>query len=291
MSKYTPLMLACARSDENLECVKSLLQFGANFECLDEFGNNVLHIAAMNGNNKIIDYLSKNLKIGIFARNKNGESALSICETLNNDEGSKILQKYMEEYDTSKSKAQLLLEQLEREEKAGEESKDKKKAKKWRNKVNKISKAEGISVEEVEKRLAAEAEETKNAAENQKKLEAQKEKQAELDEIKRREENRKLREQIKRQEEQEAALERGRLQKEEQMAQQEARRAKEAQKEKYRAEARQKREKEQAKKEQSKPEAAQGAPAQKKERVKSSVRPAENNVDSRTPRYQQNAAQ
>ena len=97
-------MLACARSDENLECVKSLLQFGANFECLDEFGNNVLHIAAMNGNNKIIDYLSKNLKIGIFARNKNGESALSICETLNNDEGSKILQKYMEEYDTSKSK-------------------------------------------------------------------------------------------------------------------------------------------------------------------------------------------
>lgn len=30
MSKYTPLMLACARSDDNLECVKSLLQYGAN---------------------------------------------------------------------------------------------------------------------------------------------------------------------------------------------------------------------------------------------------------------------
>jgi len=105
MSKYTPLMLASVRSDENLECVKTLLQLGANFECLDEFGNNVLHIAAMNGNNKIIDYLSKNLKIGIFTRNKNGESALSICEALNNEEGSKILQKYMEEYDTSKNKA------------------------------------------------------------------------------------------------------------------------------------------------------------------------------------------
>jgi len=130
----------------------------------------------MNGNNKIIDYLSKNLKIGIFARNKDGESALSICEALKNEEGTKTLQKYMEEYDTSKNKAQLLLEQLEREEKMGEESKDKKKAKKWRNKVNKISKAEGISVEEVEKRLAQEDVNKKNAAANQIILEAQKEK-------------------------------------------------------------------------------------------------------------------
>ena len=64
-----------------------------------------MHIAAINGNNKIIDYLSKNLKIDIFKRNKQGESALSICEALKNEEGTQILQKYMDEYDTSNAKA------------------------------------------------------------------------------------------------------------------------------------------------------------------------------------------
>lgn len=73
---YTPLMLAIARDDENLDAVKTLLQHGANFDVKDTFGNSVIHIAAMNGNNKILDYLTKNLKIDMFSRNKKGESAL-----------------------------------------------------------------------------------------------------------------------------------------------------------------------------------------------------------------------
>ena len=83
-------MLAVARDDDNLECVKTLLQHGANFECKDTYGNGVIHIAAMNGNNKILDYLTKNLKTDMFARNSKGESALSLA----NPEGAKILEQY-----------------------------------------------------------------------------------------------------------------------------------------------------------------------------------------------------
>jgi hypothetical protein len=49
-----------------------------------------------------------------------------------------------------------LLGELIQEDENTEESKAKKKQKKWRNKVNKIAKQEGISVEEVEKRLELE---------------------------------------------------------------------------------------------------------------------------------------
>lgn len=147
---YTPLMLAVARHDDNLECVKTLLQHGANFECKDAFGNGVIHIAAMNGNNKILDYLTKNLKTDMFSRNQKGESALSLADP----EGARILEQYQKEYDQSASTAQDLLDELTKEAEHDEEAQQKKKQKKWRNKVNKIAKTEGISVEEVEKRLA-----------------------------------------------------------------------------------------------------------------------------------------
>jgi len=79
VSSFTPLMLYCQRSDDNVDGFKQLLNF-MDYTVSDENGNNILHIAAMSSNNKMVDYISKNLKIGIFDRNKNGESALSICE-------------------------------------------------------------------------------------------------------------------------------------------------------------------------------------------------------------------
>ena len=146
---YTPLMLAVARDDANLECVKTLLSHGANFECRDTLGNGIIHIAAMNGNNKILDYLTKNLKTDMFSRNQKGESALSLADP----EGAKILEQYQMEYDQSGSTAQELLDELSREAEHDEEAQQKRKLKKWRNKVNKIAKTENISVEEVEKLL------------------------------------------------------------------------------------------------------------------------------------------
>lgn len=76
---YTPLMLAVAREDSNLECVKILLQKGADYKVKDEYKNTLHHIAAINGNNNILDYLAKNLKIELFERNEKGDTALSIC--------------------------------------------------------------------------------------------------------------------------------------------------------------------------------------------------------------------
>lgn len=94
LSKYTPLMLTVAKGDENLDCLKVLLQQDANFLAKDEYNNGLLHIAALNGNNKMLDYLSKNLKIDIFERNSKGETALNICQTLKNQAGIDILKKF-----------------------------------------------------------------------------------------------------------------------------------------------------------------------------------------------------
>jgi len=59
--KYTPLMLTIAGGDQNLDCMRLLLQQGANFQCKDLTGNSILHIAAMNSCNKMLDYIAKNL--------------------------------------------------------------------------------------------------------------------------------------------------------------------------------------------------------------------------------------
>ena len=126
-SKYTPIMLTVARSDDNLDCLKVLLQQGANFAARDEYNNGLLHIAALNSNNKMLDYLSKNLKIDIFERNRKGETALNICQTNKNATGIEILEKFQQECDNSRSLANELLNELENEEAHGEEAKAKRK--------------------------------------------------------------------------------------------------------------------------------------------------------------------
>lgn len=77
--KYTPLMLCAAGGDKNLEAFKLLLKYNADYSNKDIYNNNLLHIAAQHNNNKILEYISKNLKIDIFERNNFGETALNIC--------------------------------------------------------------------------------------------------------------------------------------------------------------------------------------------------------------------
>jgi len=72
-------MLATAGSDKNLECMKALLKAGADFKAKDTYQNSLLHIAALNKNNKILNYIVKNMKLDIFERNSLGETALNIC--------------------------------------------------------------------------------------------------------------------------------------------------------------------------------------------------------------------
>ena len=149
-ARYTPLMLAVAKGDKCLECVKTLLQNEADSTVKDEDGNNLLHIAASNGNNKILDYLSKNLKINIFDRNNQGETPLNICQSNKNSEGAKILEQYTDEYDSSKKQAEELLDEIQKEEEMTEEARAKRRQKKWRQKINKLAKQENKSPEEIE---------------------------------------------------------------------------------------------------------------------------------------------
>jgi ankyrin repeat protein len=155
---YTPLMLAVAGGDGNIDIVKALLNAKADWKKTDEFGNNLLHIAAMNSNNKTMEFIAKTLKLDIIGRNKAGETALLFCQTNKNQDGVDLLNNFTAKFDKSNNAANDLLKALEDEEEFDKEAKSKKKDKKWRNKINKIAKAEGISTEEVEKRLKEEAE-------------------------------------------------------------------------------------------------------------------------------------
>ena len=211
MTGYTPLMLAIAGGNQNLDCVKELLNYNADFSAKDLFGNSILHIAAIHSNNALIGYIAKNLKIDIFGRNNKGETALNICMTTKNSEGQKILQEFSEEYDQTKNLAKDLLNELEDEEEKQKENAAKNKQKKWRNKVNKLSKQLGISVEEVEKKLAKEAEEKKEAEMADERRIAERQRQEEIAEQKRKEELRRQAEEERKRLAIEEELERQRL--------------------------------------------------------------------------------
>ena len=184
-------MLTIAGGDQNLDCLKLILQAGSDFKCKDDFGNTLLHIAAKNNCNKMIDYLAKNLKINIFERNKEGETALNICQNLKNEKGIAILTQFQGQYDQSKALADELMDELCKEEEENEEAKAKRRQKKWRNKINRIAKAENISPEEVEARLQQEEEEKKQQEAKKAKLEEEKEKREQEEAQKKREELRK----------------------------------------------------------------------------------------------------
>lgn len=174
--KYTPLMLAVAKGDECLECVKVLLRNDANWKMTDEQGNTLLHIASKNQNNKILDYLTKNLtNINICERNEGGETALSICQGLKNKQGAEILEQYLDKYDSSKKTAEQLLNELEKEEEMTEEARAKRRMKKWRAKINKLAKQEGKTPEEIEQRLLLEEEQKRLEEERLKKEQEEKE--------------------------------------------------------------------------------------------------------------------
>ena len=95
------LSIICGDKDSSLECFKTLLNNGANINCKDDYGNKILHIAAIYGKNQVLNHISKNLKINLFERNKSGETALEICNQLQNVEGAKMIEKYSKKYDNS----------------------------------------------------------------------------------------------------------------------------------------------------------------------------------------------
>ena len=145
-------MLAVAKGDDNIECIGVLLAAGADHTCKDEQDNNLLHIAAYYGNNRVLDYFAKNHKFDLFARNKKGQTAFNISRSTKNNVGMACLEVLQKETDGSKSLADNLLNELVKEIEQAEKSKATKGLKKWRAKIRKLAKVEENSIY-VEKRL------------------------------------------------------------------------------------------------------------------------------------------
>lgn len=137
---YTPLMLA-VQNDDNIECVKLLVEAGADSNVKDRFGHTLLHIAAMSKSNNILRYLCKNFKIDPFERSKKGFTAFDNCGIYDNQEGQVILTELQDEHD---SKITNSIDDL-----LAEESRElkmiKKKSKRQRKKAkNNIEKADSM---------------------------------------------------------------------------------------------------------------------------------------------------
>ena len=75
----------------------------------------VFTITAACNNNKVVDYLVKNVTDEPFARNKSGETALNVCQRVGNDDGAKLLKEFQADYDKSADIADALLNELEAE--------------------------------------------------------------------------------------------------------------------------------------------------------------------------------
>jgi len=94
-SGFTPIMFACTNYPiHGFECLRVLHDNGANIHCTDAYDNNLLHLAAMYGTNKILEYIAKKVDLNLLARNSKGETAIGICQQLKNKAGVKILEKF-----------------------------------------------------------------------------------------------------------------------------------------------------------------------------------------------------
>lgn len=195
-----------------------------------------MHVAALYGNNKILDYLAKNLKLDLFARNSKGETALNICHTAKNTAGVALLEDLQHTCDSSKGTADSLLSELAKEEEQAEKAKAQRKQKKWRTKINRLAKAEGITPEEVERRLEQEEDHKKQAAVAAQKAQEEKERADLAAQEKQRAELRRLREEQQRLEEAEEERLRLELLEEERVAKQERQRAQEEKRARLRSE-------------------------------------------------------
>lgn len=79
----TPLIGAVKSG--SLDCVKILLDNGADYKMIYKNGNTVLHIAALLKKFEILKYIYTNYKMDYFIRNEDNDTAYEIA-TLKGDE-------------------------------------------------------------------------------------------------------------------------------------------------------------------------------------------------------------
>jgi len=128
----TPLMLAVAAGDSNIDIVKWLIEdANADTSAKNWQGDTILHIAVRHNCNHIVSYLICANVVDPFQRNMNGESAVSMAQALGLEEIQKILSLCK---DNSMQKIDELLNEIQEEEAKKEKKKKKKADKKARKK-------------------------------------------------------------------------------------------------------------------------------------------------------------
>ena len=71
-----------------------LLGADASINCKNDFGQTILHQAADDSDNEMIQYICEKTGINVFETNSKFKNAVMICQSKSNLEGLKILQKY-----------------------------------------------------------------------------------------------------------------------------------------------------------------------------------------------------
>ena len=120
----TPLVAAIKNG--SLECVKILIEHGANYNMVYNYGQTALHFAALFKRFEILKYLYTNCKIDPFLRNEDNDTAYEIAAL----KGDISMQKWVEEQDSSSIFANQLLNELEDEDEVSKKKSKKKKPKK-----------------------------------------------------------------------------------------------------------------------------------------------------------------
>ena len=90
---FTVLQLALVTPNQSVGTVKALFGRDVNQSVTENStGNNILHLAAKYSTNiEVLEYVVKNARLDIFARNNEGDTALTLCQSVGNADGVAII--------------------------------------------------------------------------------------------------------------------------------------------------------------------------------------------------------
>ena len=108
---------------QSVECLKMVLEAGADVNLRDSEGQTILHYVAFRKDLKLIKYLCENTKIEVDFVNSDGNTALDVCVADNFEEGVDYLNRLV----NSEQSAIDLLKELEEEDKQKKKKRSKKK--------------------------------------------------------------------------------------------------------------------------------------------------------------------
>ena len=194
---YTALQLALVTPNQSVGTVKALFGRDVNHGVTENStGNNILHLAAKYSTDiNVLEYVLKNARLDIFARNNEGDTALTLCQSVGNSEGVTIINQCQDCLDDSAKKTDELMAELVNEDEKNERIRQRKKEKKQRSKLQKLADAENCSIEELQeiwkereqKKIAAEKEQERLALEAERAAEEaiQREKEERIAELQR----------------------------------------------------------------------------------------------------------